>query len=112
MDNTFDYGLSKISIRPREHKSTSNTNLAQKKENGSTKFYCATEEGDLIVADSTGEKSNEEKGQASRVEHAFSRHFGPISDVRRSPFFPDILLSVGGWGTQIWKEGCNVSLNF
>ena len=23
----------------------------------------------------------------------------------RSPFFPDILLSVGDWSFQLWKEG-------
>jgi WD40 repeat protein len=42
--------------------------------------------------------------EASRVEHAFSWHFGTISDLHRSPFFPDILLSVGGWSFHIWKE--------
>ncbi|KAJ3331023.1 WD repeat-containing protein 63 [Blyttiomyces sp. JEL0837] len=117
MDNTFDYGLTKVSLKaPLAERYVSETNLAKtpektpdSKEKGgekespfSSKFFCATEEGDLICSDWIQEKSNEEK--ASRVEHAFSWHFGPMSDLQRSPFFPDILLSVGGWSFHIWKE--------
>ncbi|KAJ3389303.1 WD repeat-containing protein 63 [Lobulomyces angularis] len=113
MDNTFDYGLTKITIRGNLKETGSQINLNQPntavvpKDTGTTKFYCATEEGDLILADWIAEKGNEEKGQSSRVEHAFSRHFGTMSDLRRSPFFPDILLSVGGWSFHIWKENHN-----
>ena len=73
-----------------------------------SKFYCATEEGDLVIADWMADKATEEKGQSSKVEVSFSKHFGTMSDLRRSPFFPDILLSVGGWTFNIWKEGHNV----
>lgn len=112
MDNTFDYGLTKATIRA-GIKTGSNLSLSKSTKSleaiSTSKFYCATEEGDLIIADWVGEKSSEEKGQASsRVEYAFSRHFGTVSDLRRSPFFPDILLSVGGWSFHIWKEGYNV----
>ncbi|KAJ3291525.1 WD repeat-containing protein 63 [Borealophlyctis nickersoniae] len=120
MDNTFDYGLTKISIRnakpdpssseqtsaarpgsPEKARPTSSekprTATADKDKAGgagfSSKFYCATEEGDLVYSNWLAEKANEEK--ASRVEHAYSYHFGPMSDLQRSPFFPDILLSVG-----------------
>ena len=30
---------------------------------------------------------------------------GPIVALERSPFFDDILLSVGDWSFQIWREG-------
>ncbi|KAI9204650.1 WD40-repeat-containing domain protein [Polychytrium aggregatum] len=107
MDNTYDYGLTKISIRTQitTEKSGSGGRTAKKATPGngfSSKFYCATEEGDLIYADWVAEKTTEEK--ASRVEHAFNCHFGPMSDVQRSPFFPDVVLSVGGWSFHIWKE--------
>ncbi|KND04124.1 uncharacterized protein SPPG_01562 [Spizellomyces punctatus DAOM BR117] len=111
MDNTFDYSLTKISIRRvLADKGTATTDPTQsdaltevKPETFSSKFFCSTEEGDLIYADWVAEKASEEK--ASRVEHAFSYHFGPMSDLHRSPFFPDILLSVGGWSCHIWREG-------
>lgn len=126
MDNTFDYGLTKISINTMAllEKSASETNIvvavpetptkdkkdAKKDEkagpNLRSKFYCATEEGDLIYADWIQEKTTEEK--ASRVERCFSCHFGPMSDIQRSPFFPDIILSVGGWTFHIWKESVTI----
>jgi hypothetical protein len=70
-----------------------------------TAFYCATEEGELLLAHMAGnEKSHDEKG-TSRVSHTFVGHFSPMSDVQRSPFFPEVLLSVGGWSFALWKEG-------
>ncbi|KAJ1568341.1 WD repeat-containing protein 63 [Nowakowskiella sp. JEL0078] len=35
-------------------------------------------------------------------------HYGPMSDLQRSPFFTDVLLSVGGWSFHIWKEKITV----
>ncbi len=67
-----------------------------------SKFYCATEEGDLVYADWTSEKVSEEK--ASKVEFATNAHYGSICDLERSPFFPEIFLSAGGWSFNIWKE--------
>ena len=46
----------------------------------------------------------------SKVELTLSGHFGPISDLDRSPFFSDIILSVGGWSFNIWKEKVNVRI--
>ncbi|KAJ3009435.1 WD repeat-containing protein 63 [Thoreauomyces humboldtii] len=133
MDNTFDYSLTKVSIKRTQPEkrgegaeaATSNAAAAaasvpdagERKtpptgaaaaaalgaEAFSSMFFCATEEGDLIYADWIAEKASEEK--ASRVEHAANYHFGAMSDLHRSPFFPDILLSVGGWSFHIWREG-------
>ncbi|KAJ3169656.1 WD repeat-containing protein 63 [Geranomyces variabilis] len=113
MDNTFDYSLTKVSIkRMQSEKGPAEASAASvdgadkadaKAETFASKFFCATEEGDLIYADWIAEKASEEK--ASRVEHAINYHFGAMSDLHRSPFFPDILLSVGGWSFHIWREG-------
>ncbi|KAI8920867.1 WD40-repeat-containing domain protein [Powellomyces hirtus] len=116
MDNTFDYSLTKVSIKrtPSDKGATASettaapdntekTEQSDAKGEFSSKFFCATEEGDLIYADWIAEKASEEK--ASRVEHAANYHFGAMSDLHRSPFFPDILLSVGGWSFHIWREG-------
>ncbi|KAI9089425.1 WD40-repeat-containing domain protein [Phlyctochytrium arcticum] len=117
MDNTFDYSLSKVCFRrigggDRVGGTESSTPppkpataTAKDKAEAAlfSKFYCSTEEGDLIYSDWVAEKASEEK--ASRVEHAYSYHFGPLSDVQRSPFFSDIILSTGGWSFYIWREG-------
>ncbi|KAJ3090116.1 WD repeat-containing protein 63 [Quaeritorhiza haematococci] len=117
MDNTFDYGITRISIRTggqtaeKQEKAASaaggsgRSSAKSREKVVPSKFFCATEEGDLIASDWIAEKGTEEKGQASRVEYAFPCHFGPMSDLQRSPFFPDIVLSVGGWSFHIWREG-------
>ena len=46
---------------------------------------------------------------ASPPKQHFSGHCGPVCCVERSPFFRDILLSVGGWTFALWKEGAQVS---
>ena len=46
---------------------------------------------------------------ASPPKQHFSGHCGPVCCVERSPFFRDILLSVGGWTLALWKEGAQVS---
>ena len=45
---------------------------------------------------------------ASRPDYYFNVHNGPVSCVSRSPFFRDIVLTVGGWTFAIWKEGAQV----
>jgi hypothetical protein len=73
----------------------------------SSKFYCATEEGDIIYADWVlPEKMSDDK--TSRVEFASCIHFGPMSDLSRNPFLHDIVLSIGGWSFHIWKEKSHV----
>ena len=32
-------------------------------------------------------------------------HYRPARCLERSPFFPDIMVSVGDWDFNIWKEG-------
>lgn len=45
---------------------------------------------------------------APRPDHYFTVHSGAITCLERSPFFKDIILSVGGWTFAIWKEAIKV----
>lgn len=133
-DNTFDYGLTHISLytifgdkiksATESSNNLSNSAMADSVTSasgstgkagksghlekpaerfGTTKFFCATEEGELLYADWCSEKGDDKGG--SKTEHIFGNaHFGPMSDLQRSPFFQDIVLSVGGSNFAIWKE--------
>lgn len=62
-----------------------------------TKLVGATEEGELVVAD----WGSAETG--SRVNAVYPWHHGPVKSLERSPFFEDIVLTVGDWTVAIWK---------
>lgn len=122
MDNSFDYSITKFSLRMNKNevaaekhpiKSMDAPDGAEKPlkkdlpKQFSSKFYCATEEGDIIYADWVlPEKTTEDK--TSRVEFASGLHYGPMSDLSRNPFLHDIVLSIGGWSFHIWKEKSHV----
>jgi len=75
-------------------------------ENATSKFFVGTEEGDLAYLDWKPEKDTDTgKIITPRPEIIFNAHEGPISVLQRSPFYKDIILSVGGWTFAIWKEG-------
>lgn len=75
-------------------------------ENVSSKFYVGTEEGDLVYMDWRPEKDTDSgKIVTPRPEQVWAAHDGPIATLQRSPFFRDIILTVGGWTFAIWKEG-------
>ncbi|KAK2569985.1 Dynein axonemal intermediate chain 3 [Acropora cervicornis] len=40
-----------------------------------------------------------------RPEQVWAAHDGPIATLQRSPFFRNIILTVGGWTFAIWREG-------
>lgn len=48
---------------------------------------------------------------ASRPELFFNAHCGSVCCAERSPFFRDIILTVGGWNFCIWKQGNTVGLH-
>ncbi|XP_047663047.1 dynein axonemal intermediate chain 3 isoform X2 [Tachysurus fulvidraco] len=72
----------------------------------STKLYVGTEDGELVYTDWKLEKDNE-SGQLSSPNptHVSHAHDSLVNTVLRSPFFKDILLTVGGWTFSIWREG-------
>ena len=44
------------------------------------------------------------------TKETIDAHFGAISSLQRSPFFEDIVLSVGEWSFKIWKEGLSAPI--
>ncbi|XP_060749734.1 dynein axonemal intermediate chain 3 isoform X2 [Tachysurus vachellii] len=72
----------------------------------STKFYVGTEDGELVYTDWKLEKDNESGRLSSpKPTHVSHAHDSLVNTVLRSPFFKDILLTVGGWTFSIWREG-------
>ncbi len=67
-----------------------------------TAFFAASMDGEIAYA---------EYHKPDNVQHpeytkmTIDAHFGAISTLQRSPFFEDIVLSVGEWSFKIWKEG-------
>ncbi|XP_028918860.1 dynein intermediate chain 3, axonemal isoform X1 [Ornithorhynchus anatinus] len=75
----------------------------------STNFFAGTEDGELIYSDWKLEK-NPDSGRLTcqKPINRFLVHDGSVVTVQRSPFFKDIILTVGGWNFGIWKEGLMV----
>ncbi|NXC47350.1 WDR63 protein, partial [Penelope pileata] len=71
-------------------------------QNVSNNFFVGTEDGEIIYSDwAIKVISDSEKGAS--MKH--NVHNEAVHTVQRSPFFKDIILSVGGWNFAIWKEG-------
>ncbi len=52
------------------------------------------------------EEDNKKGGSAKRCVRSVNQdHFRPCVSLQRSPFFPDIYLSVGDWSFNLWCEG-------
>jgi len=78
-----------------------------------------TEEGDVLFADICASKTDENApAQVHHEEHEeevdtaiqyvkwlAKDHPRPSVGLQQSPFFPDVLLSVGDWSFHIWKVG-------
>lgn len=75
-------------------------------EEASTLFCLGSEEGEFVFVNWTPTRDPESgKATAPKPEHFFFAHSGTMTAVERSPFFPDVILTVGGWNFSIWKEG-------
>ena len=83
-----------------------------------SRFLCATEEGEFVDADwregrhavgaAAVSKEGEDGGggaDGKNINMVASDHFRPCVSLQRSPFLPDIFLSVGDWSFNIWKKG-------
>ncbi|XP_065906152.1 dynein axonemal intermediate chain 3-like isoform X2 [Dysidea avara] len=74
-------------------------------ESVTTQFYIGTEDGEVVYCDWKPVKDQESgKLTSPRPDHYFTVHSGAITCLERSPFFKNIILSVGGWTFAIWKE--------
>ncbi|KAI2649391.1 Dynein axonemal intermediate chain 3 [Labeo rohita] len=75
-------------------------------ENISTKLYVGTEDGELVYTDWKMEKDNDSgRLLSTKPIHRFLVHDTLVNTVTRSPFFKDIILTVGSFSFAIWKEG-------
>jgi len=72
--------------------------------------FFATDAGDLacvnIAKAAASNSSDDERG----VLWVRKDHFRPARCLERSPFFDDIIVSVGDWDFNIWKEGVETPL--
>ncbi|XP_065597164.1 dynein axonemal intermediate chain 3 [Cyrtonyx montezumae] len=71
-------------------------------ENISNNFFVGTEDGEIIYSDWEMKTNRNTEKIASEK---YTIHKEAVNTVQRSPFFKDIILSVGGWNFAIWKEG-------
>jgi len=71
-----------------------------------TYVYVGTEDGEVVYVDWMPQKDQDSgKIQTPKPAYYHSLHDGPVVSLNRSPFFKDVLLSVGGWTLALWKEG-------
>ena len=64
-------------------------------------FVFATEEGQLLRF------NLQSPSEFGLMEY---EHFGPITTLHQSPFFPEIFLSAGDWTINIWKSNIPIPL--
>ncbi|KAG8519517.1 WD repeat-containing protein 63 [Galemys pyrenaicus] len=81
-------------------------NFLKPLEDFSTKFFVGTEEGEVIYTDWKMER-DPETGRlvAKKPVSLYTVHDGAVHTVQQSPFYKDIILTIGGWNVAIWKEG-------
>ncbi|XP_006740857.1 WD repeat-containing protein 63 [Leptonychotes weddellii] len=71
-----------------------------------TKFFVGTEEGGVIYTDWKMERDPETgRLMTKKPVSLYTIHDGSVHTVQRSPFYKDIILTIGGWNVAIWKEG-------
>ncbi|XP_020844390.1 dynein axonemal intermediate chain 3 isoform X2 [Phascolarctos cinereus] len=75
-------------------------------EDYNTKFFVGTEDGEVIYTDWRMERDHDSGRLISQKPlNRYAVHDGSINTVQRSPFYQDIVLTIGGWNVAIWKEG-------
>ncbi|NXP52056.1 WDR63 protein, partial [Heliornis fulica] len=75
-------------------------------ENISTDFFVGTEDGEIVYSDWViGTDSDSAKPVSQKHTQKYTIHTETINTLQRSPFFRDIILSIGGRNFAIWKEG-------
>nr|KAF6509077.1 hypothetical protein HJG63_020628 [Rousettus aegyptiacus] len=81
-------------------------NILKPIEDFCTKFFVGTEEGEVIYTDWKLERDPDTgRLMAKKPVNLYTVHDGAIHTVQRSPFYKDIILTIGGWNVAIWKEG-------
>uniref|UniRef100_A0A8C8H1N6 WD repeat domain 63 n=1 Tax=Oncorhynchus tshawytscha TaxID=74940 RepID=A0A8C8H1N6_ONCTS len=111
IDTSGEYSPLKISLRDNTCDNHTGSNAGEYLPSSSTlqlvlsTTFCP-QDGELVYTDWKLEKDND-SGRlfSAKPSHRFIIHDGQVNTVRRSPFFKDIILTVGGWTFAIWKEG-------
>ncbi|NXJ80679.1 WDR63 protein, partial [Trogon melanurus] len=88
--------------RPCTEMSTSNKNL-KVLESMSTGFFVGTEGGEIVYSDWKVETDSDSARAVNTQKYTI--HTETINTLQRSPFFKDIILSIGGRNFAIWEEG-------
>jgi WD40 repeat protein len=70
----------------------------------SSNIFVGTERGAILYLDWQPPESDSGKLGVQKVKTAIAAHHGPVNTLKRSPFIPELLLSVGGSSFAIWKE--------
>ncbi|XP_042675433.1 dynein axonemal intermediate chain 3 [Centrocercus urophasianus] len=99
---------SHVKESPHAQKSISSNKTLNVLENISNNFIVGTEDGDIVYSNWEMKTSSNEEKIASKFKFLGKKctiHKEAVNTVQRSPFFKDIILSVGGWNFAIWKEG-------
>lgn len=92
-------------INPYQNLDSGTANILKPIEDFCTKFFVGTEEGEVIYTDWKMERDSETgRLMAKKPVNLYTVHDGAVHTVQRSPFFNDIILTVGGWNVAIWKE--------
>uniref|UniRef100_T1G3K0 WD repeat-containing protein 63 n=1 Tax=Helobdella robusta TaxID=6412 RepID=T1G3K0_HELRO len=108
-----DFAPVKFSISPDNYQrpvtaDATGVNQGNPELNISTKFYVGTEDGEVLYLDWSPTKDQESgKYQTQKPMFAFQIHDGPVVSLTRSPFFPRVVLSVGGLLFALWRENVN-----
>ncbi|KAL0054665.1 hypothetical protein WJX82_000717 [Trebouxia sp. C0006] len=67
-----------------------------------TTFFVGSSDGELVYADWIKPEGEEHPDYSKACVRA---HNGAIISLQRSPFFEDVVVSVGDWSLALWKEG-------
>ncbi|XP_040041162.2 dynein axonemal intermediate chain 3 [Gasterosteus aculeatus] len=74
-------------------------------EDVNTKLFIGTESGEIIYSDWKKVIDNSGSLESVKPLHCFNTHYWLVNTLQRSPFFKDIILTIGNWNFAIWKEG-------
>ncbi|XP_041862444.1 dynein intermediate chain 3, axonemal [Melanotaenia boesemani] len=74
-------------------------------EDVNTKFYVGTEDGEIVYTDWKVEKDMSGQLFSAKPLYCFNAHHYLVNTMQRSPFFKDIILTIGSWNFAIWQEG-------
>ncbi|NXK18220.1 WDR63 protein, partial [Arenaria interpres] len=90
---------------PYTEMSTPSSKNLKAPQNISASFFVGTEDGEIVYSDW---KMEIESDLAKTVSQKYTIHTESVNTLQRSPFFKDIVLSIGGRNFAIWKEGVTV----